>query len=48
MVLLAAIAAVIVLPAVLAVLGPRVEKGRIFKPKPESETGGFWGGQAGE
>lgn len=45
-VLLAAIAAVIVLPAVLAVLGPRVEKGRIFKPKPESETGGFWGGQA--
>ena len=45
-VLLAAIAAVIVLPAVLAVLGPWVEKGRIFKPKPESETGGFWGGQA--
>ena len=39
-------AAVVVLPAVLAALGPRVEKGRIFKSKPESETGGFWGGQA--
>ena len=43
---LAAVAAVVVLPAVLAVLGPRIEKGRIFKPKPESETGGFWGAQA--
>ncbi len=43
---LAAVAAVVVLPAVLAMLGPRVEKGRIFKLKPESETGGFWGGQA--
>ncbi|MEP6622892.1 MAG: MMPL family transporter [Acidimicrobiia bacterium] len=45
-VLLAALAAVVVLPAVLAALGPRIEKGRIFKPKPESETGGFWGAQA--
>ena len=43
---LAAVAAVVVLPAVLALLGPRVEKGRVFKPKPESETGGFWGAQA--
>ncbi len=43
---LAAVAAVVVLPAVLAMLGPRVEKGRIFKPKPESESGGFWGAQA--
>jgi RND superfamily putative drug exporter len=39
-------AAVVILPAVLAVLGPRVEKGRMFKVKPESETGGFWGAQA--
>jgi RND superfamily putative drug exporter len=43
---LGGIAAVVVLPAVLAVLGPRVEKGRVFKPKPESDTGGFWGAQA--
>ena len=43
---LAALAAIVVLPAVLALLGPRVEKGRVFKPKPESETGGFWGAQA--
>ena len=43
---LAAVAAVIVLPAVLAVLGPKVELGRVFKSKPESETGGFWGAQA--
>ena len=43
---LGAIAAVVILPAVLAILGPRVEKGRIFKLKPESETGGFWGAQA--
>jgi len=43
---LAAVAAIVVLPAVLAVLGPRVEKGRVFKPRPESETGGFWGAQA--
>ncbi len=45
-VMLAALAAVVVLPAVLAILGPRIEKGRIFRPKPESETGGFWGAQA--
>ncbi len=43
---LAALAAVVVLPAVLAVLGPRVEKGRVFKPKSDSATGGFWGAQA--
>ncbi|MGZ6999429.1 MAG: MMPL family transporter [Acidimicrobiia bacterium] len=43
---LAALAAVVVLPAVLAALGSRVEKGRLFKPKPESEAGGFWGAQA--
>jgi RND superfamily putative drug exporter len=43
---LSGVAAVVILPAVLAALGPRVEKGRIFKLKPESESGGFWGGQA--
>ena len=43
---LAALAAVVVLPAVLAVLGSKVDKGRVFKLRPESETGGFWGAQA--
>jgi RND superfamily putative drug exporter len=43
---LGGVAAVVILPAVLAILGPRVEKGRIFKLKPESESGGFWGAQA--
>jgi putative drug exporter of the RND superfamily len=45
-VLLAAIASVIVLPAILAVLGQRVESLRVFKVKPPSEDG-FWGHQAG-
>jgi RND superfamily putative drug exporter len=44
-VFLAAIASVIVLPAILAVLGPRVEALRIFKVKPPGEDG-FWGRQA--
>jgi RND superfamily putative drug exporter len=44
-VVLAAFASVIVLPAVLAVLGPRVEKGRLFKVK-EPTDGGFWHRQA--
>ena len=44
-VFLAAIASVIVLPAILAVLGPRVESLRVFKVKPPSEHG-FWGHQA--
>ena len=40
---LAAVAAVVVLPAVLAVLGPRIEKGRLFKRKvPADDGGGFW------
>jgi RND superfamily putative drug exporter len=44
---LAAVAAVVVLPAVLAVLGPRIEKGRLFKRKVASdEGGGFWQHQA--
>jgi RND superfamily putative drug exporter len=40
---LAAVVSIVVLPALLAVLGPRVEKGRIFKPKPD--TGRFWRAQ---
>jgi RND superfamily putative drug exporter len=44
-VFLAAVASVIVLPAILAVLGHRVEALRIFKPKDASEDG-FWGRQA--
>jgi len=42
---LAAVSAVIVLPAVLAVLGPRVDKFRLFKAR-EATDGGFWGRQA--
>jgi RND superfamily putative drug exporter len=42
---LAAIAALVVLPAVLVLLGPRVEKGRIRKPR-GNEGGGFWQHQA--
>jgi len=41
---LAAVVSIVVLPAVLAVLGARVEKGRIFKPKDESAR--FWEHQA--
>ncbi len=42
---LAAVTAIVVLPAVLAVLGPRLEKGRLFKVR---EThGGYWHAQAG-
>lgn len=44
-VFLAAFASIIVLPALLAVLGPRVDKGRLFKVKPPSD-GGFWKSQA--
>jgi RND superfamily putative drug exporter len=44
-VFLAAIASVIVLPAILAVLGVRVEALRVFKVKPPGEDG-FWGHQA--
>jgi RND superfamily putative drug exporter len=42
---LAAVASIIVLPAILAVLGPRIEKGRLFKVK-ETTDGGFWRHQA--
>jgi RND superfamily putative drug exporter len=44
-VFLAAIASVIVLPAILAVLGARVEALRVFNVKPPGEDG-FWGHQA--
>jgi putative drug exporter of the RND superfamily len=44
-VFLAAVASVIVLPAILAVLGPRVEALRVFKVK-EPTDDGFWGRQA--
>src|SRR4029077_13532224 len=43
-VFLAAVASVIVLPAILALLGHRVEALRIFKPKDTSKSG-FWGRQ---
>ena len=42
-VVLAAVSSVVVLPAVLAVLGSRVEKGRVFKRRP---PGRFWQRQA--
>ena len=42
---LAGVAAVIVLPAILVVLGPRVEKGRLFKHR-EANHDGFWFRQA--
>jgi RND superfamily putative drug exporter len=40
----AALASVVVLPAVLAALGPRIEKGRVFKVR--DDAGGFWKAQA--
>ena len=42
---LAAVSAIVVLPAVLAVLGPRVERFRLFKAR-DTTGGGFWKGQA--
>jgi RND superfamily putative drug exporter len=42
---IAGITAVVLLPALLAVLGPKVEIGRVFKPR-HDESGGFWGRQA--
>ncbi len=43
---LAGIAAVVVLPAVLAVLGDNVDKGRLFKRKAPDPDSGFWHDQA--
>jgi RND superfamily putative drug exporter len=42
---LAAIAAIVVLPAVLVLLGSRVDKGRVFGRR-EHRSGGFWQHQA--
>jgi putative drug exporter of the RND superfamily len=42
---LAAVSAIVVLPAMLAVLGPRVERFRVFKVR-EVTDGGAWGRQA--
>jgi RND superfamily putative drug exporter len=42
-VLLAAVSSVVVLPAMLAILGPRIDKGRLFKRR---EPGGLWHRQA--
>lgn len=43
---LAGVAAVIVLPAVLAALGDKVDKGRIFKRRHQDPESGFWHDQA--
>ena len=45
-VLLAAVGAVLVLPALLAVLGPRVERGRLWRRPAERTGDGFWHAQA--
>jgi RND superfamily putative drug exporter len=42
---LAALSSIVVLPAVLAVLGPRVENFRLFKAR-QPDDGGFWHRQA--
>ncbi len=43
---LAGLAAVVVLPAILAVLGDKVDKGRLFKRKVQDPDSGFWHDQA--
>jgi len=43
---LAGVAAVIVLPALLAVLGTRVDKGRLWRRKEKADHDGFWYRQA--
>ena len=45
-VLLAAVGAVVVLPALLAFLGPRVERGRLWRRSAERTGDGFWHAQA--
>ena len=42
---LAAVASIVILPALLAILGKNVDKFRLFKPR-EVEDGGFWRRQA--
>ncbi|MEA3055252.1 MAG: putative drug exporter of the superfamily, partial [Actinomycetota bacterium] len=39
---IAGLASVVVLPAMLAALGPRVDKGRVFKREPKAVGEGFW------
>jgi putative drug exporter of the RND superfamily len=41
-VLIGAVASVVSLPALLAVLGARVDAGRLFKREPHPERSGFW------
>jgi RND superfamily putative drug exporter len=41
-VLVAAVASTVALPALLAVLGTRVDAGRIFRRSPHPESSGFW------
>ena len=41
-VVIAALGALLVLPALLSVLGPRIDKGQIFARKPADSTHGFW------
>ncbi|MFW2384066.1 MAG: MMPL family transporter, partial [Acidimicrobiales bacterium] len=45
-VLVAALAAIVSLPAVLVILGPRVDKGRIRRKETTPAGGGFWHGVA--
>ena len=39
---MASVGAVVVLPAVLAALGPKVDKGRLFRRDPKPDEEGFW------
>jgi RND superfamily putative drug exporter len=43
---LAAVASIVILPAFLAILGPRIDKFRLFKAREVEDDGGFWGRQA--
>jgi len=38
----AAVGAIVVLPALLAVIGPHIDKGRLFRPRPKQAEDGFW------
>ena len=44
--ILDAVGAVIVLPAILAVLGPRIDKGTLWRHRPVTNGQGFWHGLA--
>src|SRR4051794_19335314 len=45
-VVIAALGGVVVLPAMLAVLGPRIDKWQVFRRKPADKEHGFWHGTA--